>query len=526
MERPKQVDLGKVNPGLLRAKVKNDPNRAAKTKGARMLAAHLLALELAAAFKPFSLGASLPPSVTLHRVLQRTHWCRCGWLVMDGSIEGDLKSLTVKDLKARLRCLGQPVSGNKAELIARLEQHSAGPTVVPGRVRAKVALQRAKLRALSQNTSRSGETAVLKDQTAVPTPNLAEVGGPESMGAGASVINENAAVHTAAVAHRERIAHAPATLNGKNAPTHVSPTSDDYWDDSEGLCLIDGHALAYRMHFALQQTALSTRDGEASHALHGFCYKLIDLHLRYPRHRILVAFDLPGATFRSEQLSTYKATRPPMPHMLRPQVDAMRHVCDCLGLPAVSVEGFEADDIIATCVEHARTSSAHSVVIVAADKDMMQLVTEPDARIDISMWNDKKKCKIDAAAVEAQFGVRPEQMGDLLALMGDASDNIPGVIGIGPKRAAKLLTEHGTLENVLAAASSMKASKFAQSLIDHADVARRARRLVELRTDVPVDATAARGAHPNFQSADLDAFLVRWELWRVRSKVAELRGSN
>jgi len=238
---------------------------------------------------------------------------------------------------------------------------------------------------------------------------------------------------------------------------------------------------------------------------------------------MLVAFDLPGATFRNEDQSDYKATRPPMPNSLRPQIDAMRELCRCLDLPAVSVEGFEADDVIATCAESARRSGAASVVIVTTDKDLMQLVTDSNATTRISLWNDQKKKAIDAAAVEERYGVRPDQMGDLLALMGDSSDNVPGVPGIGPKSAAKLLNEHHDLESVLAAAPEMKKSKASQSIVEHAAAARHARQMVSLRTDVPLDAFAKRGQHPNFIKMELDLFLERWQLRQVRGKVVQLR---
>jgi DNA polymerase-1 len=292
---------------------------------------------------------------------------------------------------------------------------------------------------------------------------------------------------------------------------------------SDGLCLIDGHALAYRMHYALQKTGMSTSDGRPSHAVHGFCFKLLDLHEIYPRHRMLVAFDLPGPTFRSDELSSYKATRPPMPPQLRPQIDAMRDACESFGIPAVSAAGFEADDVIATCVGTARSERVPSVVIVTSDKDMMQLLAGPEAGTCVSMWNDQKKKLVDPEAVEAQFGVRPEQMGDLLALMGDSSDNVPGVPGIGPKGAAKLLSEHGDLEGVLAAASSKKPSKRTTALLEHADDARRAREVVRLRMDVPIEPDAARGRRPDFSRVQLTDFLQEWELGKVEAKVAKLR---
>ena len=301
-------------------------------------------------------------------------------------------------------------------------------------------------------------------------------------------------------------------------------------DPSERLCLIDGHAVAYRMHFALQKTAMSTRDGRPSHALHGFCMKLLDLCDRYPDHRMLVAFDTPGPTFRSELRGDYKATRAAMPQPLRPQIEAMQEACACLGLPAVGVPGFEADDLIATSVAVAQRSGRFSsVVIVAADKDMMQLISDDDDGVNgelgsrVEMWNDQKKRVVRAADVFEQFGVRPNQMGDLLALMGDSSDNVPGVPGVGPKGAAQLLREHDDLEGVLAAALRMKQSKRQQALVEHAEQARLARQMVALRIDVPLAEETALGCLPDLRSESFEAFVDEWQLSTVRKQLVKAR---
>ena len=215
------------------------------------------------------------------------------------------------------------------------------------------------------------------------------------------------------------------------------------------MCLIDGHGLAYRMHYALQKTRMATADGEQTHALHGFLMKLLDLQGRFPGYRMLVAFDRPEPTFRTAELPTYKQSRPAMPMPLRSQLQSMIEACALLGVPPVSYAGFEADDVIATCVSLASRRGASDVVIVSSDKDLLQLVsaapgaaTDPaadapaDSETRVVVWNDQKKMELDDAAVEATFGVPPCLVGDLLALMGDASDEIPGVPGIGQKGAA------------------------------------------------------------------------------------------
>ena len=301
---------------------------------------------------------------------------------------------------------------------------------------------------------------------------------------------------------------------------------------AQKLCLIDGHGLAYRMHYALQKTRMSTTDGEQTHALHGFLMKLLDFQGRFPDYHMLVAFDLPGPTFRTVELPTYKQSRPSMPIPLRTQLQSMIEACALLGAPPVSYAGFEADDVIATCVSLAARRGASDVVIVSSDKDLLQLVSAPgaaDAAADSSetrvvVWNDSKKLELDDAAVEATFGVPPRLVGDLLALMGDASDEIPGVPGIGMKGAAKLLGEHGDLEGVLAAAAeTMRPSKRRSALIEATEVARKARRLVGLVEEVPIDANVLCGGPISYEGPGLSTFFERWQLRKVEQTILRSR---
>ena len=286
----------------------------------------------------------------------------------------------------------------------------------------------------------------------------------------------------------------------------------------DGLILVDGHALAYRMHFALLSTGMTTKTGEPTHALHGFCTKLIDLHQRWPAHRMIVCFDLPGPTFRTAELPGYKANRPPMPLPLQPQVNAMFEASELMGSPAMALPGYEADDLIAACVSAARARGVPDVIIVSSDKDLLQLLSDGEAPTRVAMWNDRAKEMMDAEAVVAKHGVRPHQMGDLLALMGDQSDAVPGVPGVGAKVAAQLLGAHGSLEKVLeSAAGQARPSKREAALVQHAETARLARRLVALAADAPVDADSLiLGSPPDgFGEPSLHAFLRRWELFKV-----------
>jgi len=241
-----------------------------------------------------------------------------------------------------------------------------------------------------------------------------------------------------------------------------------------GLCVIDSHNLAYRMQFAMPE--LTSRQGEPAQALLGFCNKLVQLRDVFPGYRMLAVFDEGAPARRVEMLPEYKETRAPMPPALRSQMGHIREAAECLGVPTISRFGVEADDLIACAVALARSEGAAAVSIVTSDKDLLQLVSGDSGgdagaldATNVTVFDDRKKVLLDAAAVQAKHGVRPDQLVDLLALVGDASDNVPGVPGVGQKTAAKLLGEHGTLDAVLAAAPSMKKSKRRDALIAHAE---------------------------------------------------------
>ena len=280
------------------------------------------------------------------------------------------------------------------------------------------------------------------------------------------------------------------------------------------------------MHFAMAKTAMTTLKGEETHALHGFCRKMLEYYKRWPAHRLLVAFDRPGGSAaRLAILPDYKATRDAMPRGLRPQIDAMREACELLGAPSLAVDGYEADDLIAACVAAAREQGFADVIIASADKDLLQLVSDDAADpTQVSIWDDKLKKQVGAEQVVAKHGVRPRQVADLLALMGDSSDNVPGVPGVGAKTAATMLTDHGDLDAVLsAAAQKVKPSKREQALVEFAETARRARRLVTLDAEAPLDRAVVLGSPPQFDDDGLVDFLRRWELRKVEEQVAMLR---
>jgi DNA polymerase-1 len=246
----------------------------------------------------------------------------------------------------------------------------------------------------------------------------------------------------------------------------------------ETLYLIDGSSYIYRAYHATG--GLSNSKGFPTGAIFGFTNMLMKtLKDRSPRH-IAVVFDAKGPTFRHDKFAEYKANRPSMPEDLRVQIPKIHELVDAYALPSLSVEGFEADDIIATLVREAK-QSGWDVVIVSGDKDLMQLVGG-----GVTMWDPQRDALYDPEAVKSKFGVLPEQILDMFALMGDSSDNIPGVPGIGQKTAATLIQEFGSLDQLYANLHGVSPAKVREKLSENKDKALLSRDLVTLKDRVPL----------------------------------------
>ncbi|MGH6613009.1 DNA polymerase I [Sphingomonas sp.] len=248
------------------------------------------------------------------------------------------------------------------------------------------------------------------------------------------------------------------------------------------LYLVDGSGYIFRAYHRLPP--LTNVHGEPVGAVYGYTtmlWKLADeLHKADGPTHMAVVLDKSSHTFRNELYDQYKAQRPPPPEDLVPQFPMIRDATRAFSLPCIETEGLEADDIIA-CYAKAALAQGWLVTIVSSDKDLMQLI-EPG----LDMYDTMNNRRLGAEHVQEKFGVGPERLGDVLALMGDSVDNVPGVTGVGPKTASKLINEHGDLEGVLAAAPSMKPGKLRDNLIEQADMARLSRVLVELKCDVPL----------------------------------------
>ncbi len=283
------------------------------------------------------------------------------------------------------------------------------------------------------------------------------------------------------------------------------------------LYLVDGSGYIFRAYHRLPP--LTNIRGEPVGAVYGYTtmlWKLAEaLHKADGPTHMAVILDKSSQTFRNDLYDKYKAQRPPPPEDLVPQFPMIRDATRAFSLPCIETEGLEADDIIA-CYAKAALVQGWQVTIVSSDKDLMQLI-QPG----LDLFDTMNNRRLNASEVVEKFGVEPAQLGDVLALMGDTVDNVPGVPGVGPKTAAKLIVEHGDLEAVLAAAPAMKPGKLRDNLIEHADMARLSRVLVTLKDDCdlpePLDGMILQG----IPEAPLRAFL---EHHGFRSLLTKLGG--
>ena len=252
------------------------------------------------------------------------------------------------------------------------------------------------------------------------------------------------------------------------------------------LLLLDGHSLAYRAFFALPAENFSTTTGQHTNAVYGFTSMLINvLRDEQPTH-VAVAFDLSRQTFRTEQYAEYKAGRATTPDEFKGQVSLLHEVLDALRIRYVELEGYEADDIIATFTSQARDQGLE-VLICSGDRDTFQLVSDATTVL-YPVRGVSELSRMTPAAVESKYGVPPARYSDLAALVGETSDNLPGVPGVGPKTAAKWINQFGDLAGIVAGVDQIK-GKAGESLRAHLDQVLRNRRLNQLVTDAPVGVT-------------------------------------
>ena len=295
----------------------------------------------------------------------------------------------------------------------------------------------------------------------------------------------------------------------------------DFFDEKT-VFILDSYGLIYREYFAFISHPLTNKAGENISALFGFFRNLSTILKRYKPRYMVAAFDSRTPTFRHERYPEYKANREKTPDDLKAQFPWIEEVLHTLGIPLVRCDGFEADDVIATIAAQCEKEGRHCCVL-SADKDLMQLTTEnthilkPD-RTEI--W-----AEVDTAGVEAEWGVPPEKLLDLLSLMGDTADNVPGVKGIGPKSAVKLLSEYGSLEGIYEHADEIKGAQGEKLRADREN-AFLSKELITLRYDVPCAQTPEdfKTDHLNFKETAGE--LVRRELPAVAKQFMTLATEN
>ncbi len=249
------------------------------------------------------------------------------------------------------------------------------------------------------------------------------------------------------------------------------------------LLLLDGNSLTYRAFFALP-TDMATAGGQVTNAVFGFTSMLINLVKDHQPDSIVAAFDRPERTFRHERVPTYKANRDEAPDILRQQMGLVREVVDALGVVAVDLAGYEADDIIATLAEQAK-ARGDDVVIVTGDRDTYQLVHDPHVKVLYNRRGVSDYAFYDEAGILERTGVTPELYPQYAALRGDPSDNLPGVPGVGEKTAAKLITTYGGIDGIYEHLDA-QTPKLRASLAEHEERVRENARVMLLRRDVPV----------------------------------------
>jgi DNA polymerase-1 len=287
------------------------------------------------------------------------------------------------------------------------------------------------------------------------------------------------------------------------------------------LYLVDGSGFIFRAFHALPP--LNRPDGTPVNAVQGFVNIMMKLLIEAGAHKVAVIFDAGRETFRNEIYDQYKANRDEPPEELIPQFALIREATDAFSLPCLEMPGFEADDLIATYARQAR-ERGQRVVIVSSDKDLMQLV-----RDGVTMWDPIKQRPIGPAEVMEKFGVAPEKVVDVQALAGDSVDNVPGVPGIGVKTAAQLITEFGSLEELLAKAETIKQPKRRENLIENDENARLSKRLVQLDDHAKLPLEFDRLQDVNIDYEKLREFLAaqafdktisRLENWRLKRDAA------
>ena len=290
---------------------------------------------------------------------------------------------------------------------------------------------------------------------------------------------------------------------------------------SDTVLIIDGHSMAFRAFFALPPDNFVTATGQHTNAVYGFVSMLTRLlETEKPTH-IAVAFDVSRHSFRTEEYPEYKGTRDATPEEFKGQVELIREVLDAMGIVSLSREGFEADDILATLAYRAGNDGA-TVLVVSGDRDSFQTVTD-NVTVLYPGTGPGDLRRMTPQAVEEKYGVPPHRYPEIAAIVGETSDNLPGVPGVGPKTAAQWINKYDGLDNLLARADEIGGKRGA-ALREHIDDVVRNRRLNRLLTDMDLEVSPSDLARRPTDIAAIDRLFDSLEFGRLRQKVREVSG--
>ncbi len=287
------------------------------------------------------------------------------------------------------------------------------------------------------------------------------------------------------------------------------------------LFLVDGTALVFRSYHAFSGRAQLTSRGRNVGMIFGFLSSLLMICRREKPDSLVLTFDTGAPTFRQEMFDAYKANRPPVDDELVQQLPLLYDIVDALNIPQIRLDGWEADDVMGTLAKRAEAAGLE-VFLVSGDKDFYQLVTDKVKVYTLPRQSGDNPSIYDPDGVEAKFGVRPEKVIDVLGLMGDSSDNVPGVPKVGPKTAVNLVKEYGSFEDVLSAAGQVKQKKVSENLVEFANQARLSYKLVTIDTDAPVDADPGKFTHGPMNNPAARSLLTDLEFKRILDQLDQL----
>src|SRR5499426_1185320 len=304
----------------------------------------------------------------------------------------------------------------------------------------------------------------------------------------------------------------PTTKSNPNATANAK-------SQGRKAVLLDGHSLAFRAFLALPET-LVTSSGQVTNAVYGFTAMLIKLMADERPKAVVVCFDKGTPKFRLERYPEYKAGRAETPETFRQQLPLSREVLGCLRVPMVDLDGYEADDLLATLTKHLR-AVGNEVVIVTGDRDILQLVGD-GVSVIMTRRGISDVIRYDNVTVLERYGVRPEQWTDFVALKGESSDNLPGVPGVGDKTAAQLINKYGDIEQVIAHANELT-PKLREAIKQCADQVRINKELGRLLDNVPFDTALVDNRLESWDNEEVRKLFTSLEFRSLHERLRELK---